>query len=180
MAIFFSSDTHYSHANIIKYCNRPFSSVDEMNDSMIERWNSKVKSDDDAYIIGDFSFGDINKSIEILKQLNGKITLIYGNHDKSVKKHQELHNKFYQCVDYLELNINGQFIIMSHYAMLVWNKARYGSWMLHGHSHGTLKYPFECKILDVGVDSHDFYPLSFDDVKILMDKKIYNQIDYHK
>ena len=55
-----------------------------------------------------------------------------------------------------------QHIVLCHYAMLVWNKSHHGSWMLHGHSHGTLKYPFAAKILDVGVDSHNFYPISLD------------------
>jgi len=78
--IFFIADTHWNHSNIIQYCNRPFSNVEEMNKTMIDKWNAKVKTDDIVYHLGDFGFGDIRS---IIKQLNGKIILIVGSHDKN-------------------------------------------------------------------------------------------------
>ena len=98
---------------------------------------------------------------------NGKKILIHGNHDKPVKTSSAAREKFEQCVDYLEIYVQDpgvisgkQHIVLCHYAMLVWNKRHHMSWMLHGHSHGSLTYPFNGRILDVGVDSHSYAPVS--------------------
>ena len=179
MAIFFTSDPHYGHANVIKYCNRPFKSAQEMDEEMIARHNSKVQPTDTVYFIGDIAFHQPDKTLAILNRLNGKKFLVYGNHDKGIKKTPALQAKFEKCVDYLELYVDDQFIVLSHYAMLVWNKSHHGSWMLHGHSHGNLKYPYEGKILDVGVDAHSFYPLSYAEVKTIMGKKNTQPVDHH-
>jgi calcineurin-like phosphoesterase family protein len=176
---YFTSDTHFGHKNIIKYCNRPFKTIQEMDEEMIARWNSKVQQTDTVYILGDFSFHLPEQTGKILDRLNGTKILVYGNHDKGIKKSPELRAKFAKCVDYLEINIEDQFITMHHYAGLVWNKSHHGSWMLHGHSHGGLKYPFEGKILDMGVDAHDFYPLSFVEIKRIMAKKNTRPVDHH-
>lgn len=112
---------------------------------MIARYNSKVQPDDTVYMIGDFAFYDPPKAVKILERLNGNKTLIYVNHDKGVKKSDALRSKFNKCVDYLEIYVDDQFIVLSHYAMLTWNKAHHGAFMLHGHSHGGLKYPFKGK-----------------------------------
>jgi calcineurin-like phosphoesterase family protein len=179
MTVYFTSDPHFGHQNVIKYCNRPFKTSQEMDEEMIARWNSKIQRDDTVYIIGDFAFHQPIPTGKILDRLNGSKILVYGNHDKGIKKHPELKAKFVKCVDYAEIYIDDQFIVMSHYAMLVWNKSHHGSWMLHGHSHGALKYPYEGKILDMGVDAHNFYPLSFAEVKKIMDTKNTQPVDHH-
>lgn len=84
--VFFTSDTHFGHANIIKYCARPYSSVEEMNRDLIERWNSVVGPLDTIYHLGDFSLGKVDPS-DILRKLNGKRKiLIRGNHDRSLER----------------------------------------------------------------------------------------------
>jgi len=187
MTIYFTSDLHFGHFNILKYCNRPFNSIEEMDETLIKNWNKKVSPSDTIYILGDVFMCDMIKAERILNQLNGQKILIYGNHDKVIKRSEALRNKFVKCVDYLEITVEDpdskhgkQFIVMSHYAMFVWNKSHHGSIMLHGHSHGTLKYPIDGKILDVGVDIHNYTPISFQEVKVIMTSKKSQFVDYHE
>ena len=78
---YFISDTHFYHYNIIQYCNRPFDNIEEMNNRMIESWNSVVTQDDTVYFLGDFGFGDKEKLSNICTQLNGAKIMLRGNHD---------------------------------------------------------------------------------------------------
>lgn len=184
--IYFTSDTHFGHANIIKYCNRPFASVAEMDDHMIKAWNSRVKPGDTVYHLGDFGFDKPERLKEILQELNGQKWLIWGNHDKTLQQHKSLQEHFIKCVNLHEISITdkdasreSQKIVMCHYAMLVWNKSHHGAWMLHGHSHGSLKYPYQMKIMDVGVDTNDFAPISYDEVKVALQSVRTEVIDHH-
>jgi calcineurin-like phosphoesterase family protein len=187
MTTFFTSDTHFSHTNVIKYCKRPFQDSTEMDETMIANWNAKVSPTDLVYHLGDFVFSDENYAEKILKRLNGRKILVYGNHDKVIKRNQNVQAQFEKCVDYLEIVIQDkdagprghQPITLCHFPMLVWNKSRHGAWMLHGHSHGSLTYPFEAKILDVGVDSHDYSPISYNEVKQIMKQKSFTSINHH-
>lgn len=173
--IFFTSDHHFGHKNILKYSNRPFKNIDEMNEELIKRWNSKIQPNDKVYHLGDVGLGNGEDLKEILAQLNGKIYLIKGNHEGAA-----LHNtkRFEWIKDYHELGIkdedapNGKRkIILLHYAMKVWRSSFRGTWHLYGHSHGNLPDDINSLSFDVGVDCHDFYPLSYDEVKAIMQKK---------
>lgn len=184
--IYFTSDTHFSHANIIKYCSRPFSSAEEMDEHMIKQWNSRVKPGDTVYHLGDFGFTNQERLKKIIERLNGQKFLIWGNHDKTLQGSQELKDMFVKCTNFLEISVKdadvergSQKIVLCHYAMLVWNKSHHGAWMLHGHSHGSLKYPYKMKIMDVGVDSNNFAPVSYDEVKAAMQLIKYEVIDHH-
>jgi calcineurin-like phosphoesterase family protein len=157
MNTYFTSDTHLQHANIIKYCNRPFKNVDEMDETIITNWNSIVKHDDLVYHLGDIGFGDIKN---VLRRLNGKIVLIRGSHDKSALAVPE---RFESTSSLLEIKIDRQYITLCHYAMRSWPRSFHGSWHLFGHSHGRL--PPLGKSFDVGVDNHNFYPWSLDEIK---------------
>ena len=96
---FITSDLHLGHSNIISLCNRPFRDVEEMNDTIINNWNSVVKSGDTVYVLGDFSFK--GKGVhDYLNRLNGDIILIKGNHDKSFK-----HKRIISFHDYLEIEV---------------------------------------------------------------------------
>ena len=171
--IWFTSDTHFCHYNIIQYCNRPWSNAQEMNEGLIANWNSLVSENDDVYHLGDVGIGRSNEIVSCLKRLNGKKYLIVGNHDHKIVKKPEFANEFEWIKNYHELNYsdNGrnQFIIMCHYAFKVWNGSHRGSINLFGHSHGTLKE--ENMALDVGVDSHNYYPISYDQIKQILGKK---------
>lgn len=178
MNYYFISDTHFGHANIIKYCNRPFKNEAEMNQSIISNWNSRVKDDDIVYHLGDFCFGRNDYHFDaFFNQLKGKIIFIKGNHDKLAWKNR---HKFFAYSDsYREIEVNDQKITLCHYAMRIWNKSHYGAWHLYGHSHGTLPDDKNSLSFDVGVDCHNFTPISFDEVKEIMSKKQFKPIDHH-
>lgn len=184
---FFTSDLHFYHKNILQYSNRPFANVEEMNESIISRWNQTVPPDGITFSLGDFSFCKIQKTINILNRLNGKIVLIDGNHDKEIIKNRELileTGKVDILAPYKEININGQFICLFHYGCRVWNKSHRGSWLLYGHSHDSL--PPLGKSVDVGVDSTailgyaPYRPFTFEEIKQFMDNREIYSPDHHR
>jgi len=167
--LWFTSDTHFQHSNIVKYCNRPFKDVDEMDNAIIKNWNSRVRPKDWVYHLGDLAFNfkhNTDRVIEIVNSLNGKITWIYGNHDKYVKKLLPKFKNIIEACDYKELKFNKEFIVMSHYPFERWNKSHHGSFNLFGHVHGTMPFDHKIKRVDVGVDSWDFKPVSFRSIQL--------------
>lgn len=175
MNIFFTSDQHYFHKNIISYTNRPFVSVEEMNEVLIENHNKIVKPKDTIYMVGDFCFTDKENTIKLINRLNGNKYLVHGNHDKNIIKNKSSFtgkNLFCEIDLYKEINIVGYpTICLFHYAMRTWNKAYHGSWHLFGHSHGKLEP--SGKSVDVGVDSSfitgnkEYRPFAIEEIKTL-------------
>lgn len=133
MKSFVISDLHFGHANIIKLANRPFSNVEEMDEKLIENWNSVVSDEDIVYVVGDFSFKGKNAE-NYLDRLNGKIVLIRGNHDKRIR-----HEKIIAVKDYANEIINGRRYIMSHYPMTSWDGMFRDSVLFYGHIHSNAK-----------------------------------------
>lgn len=181
--IFFSSDHHFFHKGILKHCNRPFASMEYMDEVMIERWNSIVHEKDQVIHLGDFSFHKLDKTLEILKRLNGFKFLIEGNHDKHLLKKPEFVSQFGWVKPYHVIKVGSdpglnksQMIVLMHYAMKVWDKSHYGSWMLHGHSHNTLLDDPNSLLLDVGVDGWDYYPASFAQIERKMALKTFKPV----
>lgn len=153
--IWFTSDTHFNHSKIIKYCQRPFLNVKEMNEYLITYWNILIKPRDIVYHLGDFCFGP--NGTRILKQLNGNVHLILGNHDFRNYKNIDGFKSISKILNINYKNIN---ITLCHFAMRVWHKKHRGSMMLYGHSHGTLESIENS--FDVGVDVNNFKPISID------------------
>ncbi len=150
---FFTADEHYGHKNIIKHCNRPFNSLEGMDKTIVVNHNEVVGKNDTVIHAGDFAW---KNAVYYRKQLNGLHIFLRGNHD-------ERNNKF----PYIrEMTIDGQFIVICHYAMSIWNKSHYNAWQLFGHTHG--RHEPVGKQWDIGVDNNDFYPLSFDQIKAIM------------
>ena len=154
---FVTSDTHFGHVNIIRYCSRPFVDVNEMNDGMIARWNNIVASDDVVYHLGDFAF---IREPAILKRvifdLNGTINLVPGNHDKPMRK---LWNDpfmkpcgFTMMDPITNIEVEGRLFVLSHFPMEEWENKKYESVHLHGHSHGKPLQSQARNRYDVGVD----------------------------
>lgn len=183
--IHFTSDTHFFHANIIKYSNRPFRDVDEMNETLIRNWNAVVAPGDTVWHLGDFAFCPIEQFKRLLSRLNGTKHAILGNHDKTITKNiPELlsGNHLASIQHYAELrNDNHPMIVLMHYGMRVWNKSHHGSIMLYGHSHGSL--PPWGKSVDVGVDSKEisseYRPYSLKEVLAYMAKRDSKKVDHH-
>jgi len=186
MSIFFTSDQHYYHTNIIKFCNRPFATVEEMNEKMVYNWNSIVKPEDSVYCLGDFSMAF--RSVELFSsRLMGKKFLIPGNHDfcHSVHKksrHPENQKKWIKeyekngwivlpeqmkfDIDGITVNLCHMPYIEDHTGEVRYEKNRPvddGNWLLHGHIHE--KWKIKNKMINVGVDIWDFKPVSLDQIK---------------
>ena len=154
---FFTADQHYGHANIIRFCQRPFASVEEMDRELIRRHNEIVGPDDTVIHAGDFAYRSTRTPQSYLQELNGHHILVRGSHDKWLDE---------AAREILELKLERQHIVVCHYALRVWPRSHYNSWQVHGHSHGTLE-PVG-KQWDVGVDNNDFYPLSFTRLQEIM------------
>jgi calcineurin-like phosphoesterase family protein len=187
--IFFTSDLHFGHKNIIKYCERPYQNVDEMNIELRTNWNLKVGKNDVVFVIGDFAFAKEAVLSDLIWSLNGKIYLVPGNHDnldeygKIMSKNPALKEKFVIVPQLFEVDIQVEDeklrFVCCHYAMRVWNKSHYGSIQLYGHSHGTLPDDPTSRSMDVGVDCNEYSPLSLDDVLLKMYRKVYKSVDHH-
>lgn len=167
--IYFTADTHFFHNNIIQLENRPFISVEEMNQSLIQNWNAKVSPSDDIYILGDFTLKGPLLANELLKQLQGRKYLIHGNHDLFADRQSFQKDAFVWVKDYFELEWRGQYFILCHYPLLSWNGMYRGSFHLHGHQHNKQEYNLANRIagvrrFDVGVDANGMSPVSLEDI----------------
>ena len=166
--IWFTADFHLSHKNILKYCNRPFRDINEMDEMILNNLEASVKPQDTLYYLGDLTF-KIEKAKLFFEQFKDlKIHFIIGNHDN--QKIINIAKKYCASISHLKnINIEEQKITLCHFAMRVWHKSHFNSWQLYGHSHGTLE-PIG-KQLDVGVDNNKFKPISFDQIKISMNNR---------
>jgi calcineurin-like phosphoesterase family protein len=163
MATWFTADTHFGHANIIKYCKRPFANSHEMDEELIKRWNERVSPDDIVWHLGDFAFGD---NYPYLRRCHGKKNLILGNHDK--EKYYRGTTGWESVSRFEEITVEGTMIVLCHYGMRVWNKSHHGSLHFYGHSHGTL--PGIGMSCDVGVDCWDYRPVSLTEIMDRLNK----------
>ena len=138
---FYISDTHFGHANIIRYDNRPFKNTEEMDRELIDRWNETVGDNDTVYILGDFSWHKEDGTIKVLDELAGNKVLIKGNHDRVSP---QIAKRFIKVCDYLEIKDGDENVVMSHYPILFWNRQFYDSVHLYGHVHNSHQWNF-CK-----------------------------------
>lgn len=152
---FVTSDTHFGHTNIIKYCKRPFASVEEMDEEIIRRWNAIIKPEDHVFHLGDFAMTNNMDRLEgWFKRLNGIKRLVRGNHDSPHCCQLPWH----LIDDYVEWSVGKKKIVMFHYPIGSWHGVARGSIHLHGHSHGSYLNDSDTCI-DVGVDSWNYAPV---------------------
>ena len=158
--IYFTSDTHFNHKNILKYNpNRLEHSYDDsvegMNQAIVDRWNAVVKPNDTVYHLGDVAFGRPEDSVKWILQLNGNITLIRGNHDYSTYL-EAFGHLLYDVRDYLFLrNFKNEKVAMFHYPIVNWDGKHHGSYHLYGHVHGTPVHQLKgTRSADIGIDTH--------------------------
>ena len=145
-----------------------------MNEELIARWNTRVGGGDTVYHLGDFGFGP---SVRLVRpRLNGSIRLIIGNHDKIRLEDACM----FKSIDHLKLiSVEGQRIVLCHYAMRVWQFSSHQAWHLYGHSHGNLPDDPSALSCDVGVDCWDYAPVSMEQLKSVMEKKVFQPVDHH-
>ena len=169
--IWFTADYHIGHANIIKYTSRPFQDVEEMDEAIMENFDSIVGKNDIVFFLGDIAFGeDLAGRILGLMMQKAEVHFIIGNHDRKYLK--TISGMANSVNDILDIEIDGQPITLCHYAMRVWHKSHFDSWMLYGHTHGRL--PPAGKQWDVGIDNNRFLPISYETVKHIMKSRPHN------
>ena len=150
--------SYYGHANIIKFCERPYKNIHEMNDDIIKRHNSVVKDGDTVVHVGDFTLE--RNAGKYIGRLNGNHIFVRGSHDYWLPKtHQMI----------FEYKSDKIYIVACHYCMRTWPRSHYNSWHLYAHSHGRLD-PIG-KSWDIGVDNNDFYPLALEEIKCIMENR---------
>lgn len=166
--VFFITDPHFGHSNIIKMCNRPFCDVEEMNERMIKTWNEKVHGNDTVYIVGDMFFRCADEE-QVLKRLKGNKRLIKGNHDRSWIKSPDILKYFLSVDDYLETSDGRHSLVFCHYPLLSWNRP-HKSYMVFGHIHNNVNsdyFPLICArehMLNAGAEINGYEPVTFDEL----------------
>lgn len=183
--VWFTSDTHFGHANIIRHCNRPFRDVEEMNSVMIRRWNETVPPDGVIFHLGDFAHGNPGLWNDVLSQLHGTKYLILGNHDMKNFRPGYMH-WFADVIQQMTIQVGGQGIILNHNPFLCYGGSYRDVWQLFGHVHSGpyghtgLDHPRLGMLFprqyDVGVDNNDFRPVSFAVVKAIIEAQVQRTI----
>lgn len=203
--IYFTSDTHYNHKNIVRGTSewgdepekgevslqrtRDFDTLEEHNEALVTSINSIVKENDILYHLGDWSFGE-HKNIKIFRnRLNCKnIHLIFGNHDQHIEPVNSPYRGCFSSCQYvknlsykIDSQKSGKYgktgLFLSHYSHQVWSQSHHGVIHLFGHSHGTLKGIG--KSMDVGVDTNNLYPYHLDEIIEIMKNIKPEIIDHH-
>lgn len=183
MSVFITADTHFNHENILKFTDRPWSTLEEMNEGLIDRWNAKVGPRDDIWHLGDFAFihPDGIPIDELFARLNGRKHLVVGNHDEKNSRVMKL--PWVKIEHLAKLRYEGRRAVMCHYPLETWAYAHRGVLMFHGHSHGTLQRVIPHRF-DVGVDAlgkhADHGPIDVEDLFNLADSQDnYDPQDHH-
>ena len=170
MSIYFTADCHIGHFNAVRTCNRPFDTLEQMDETLINNWNKRVHKNDHVYIAGDLAWrGSVDSAISKIKRLKGIKHLAVGNHDRFYLKNAEYYALFEEIAPMLYLNNSEGHIIVCHYPMAEWNKSRRGSWLVHGHIHNKRDdvYDFMAtrdRALNAGVDVCGFMPVTFQEL----------------
>ena len=163
--IYLTSDLHFGHWNIIAYCNRPYSSAEEMDEALIANWNDTVKPRDEVYILGDFTLGLPSHAHNYLTRLKGRKYFIRGNHDRFLDNYESHISDFEWVKDYHVLKVNGRRIVLFHFPILEWDQIHRGAIHCYGHVHNSPESAERLALLDgpafnVGVDVNGFRPVS--------------------
>lgn len=191
--IWFTSDLHFGHKNIIKFCNRPWKTTEEMDEALIANWSSVVGDNDIVFDLGDFAFATNSRWKELIQRLNGKHYLILGNHDVVRWPGDKTMELFDRVEQQMIIYIDNRCIYLNHYPYLCyggsWKKPEYAVWELYGHVHtcpnssGTddkrmiYKFPYQ---YDVGVDNNNYTPVSWNQVKDTINSQVEHEFKKNK
>lgn len=168
--IFFSADTHFGHANIIRFCDRPFRTVEEMDETLVANWNDRVGGNDTVYFLGDLFFrASADRVKDILGRLKGRKHLVIGNHDLSWMDRELVGRHFVEASNFLDVSDGGRHLVMCHYPLLCWG-GEGKSWMIHGHIHNNRHMDYwpllqvRERVLNAGVEINGYAPVSFEEL----------------
>ena len=157
MTIWITSDTHWGHKNIMKFCPesraRFRDDVAYMNEAMIREWNDLIGTDDTVYILGDVAFLPAEKAVATVRRLNGVKILVEGNHDRKLLQDPDFRDCFEQVHKYLDAQFNETKVVMFHYPIAEWDQMHRGAVHFHGHLHGGTSSLENYRALDVGMDA---------------------------
>lgn len=175
---FYIADWHYSHENCLHFDNRPFKTVEEMNDALVERWNNTVSPGDTVYVIGDMFWCKAHEALPVLQSLNGQKFLIKGNHDRC--NDCKFIKSFVKVAEYLEVDDNDRKIVLCHYPIPCFKNHFYGWYHLYGHVHKSFEhemmehdkylmqelYGRQCQMFNVGamMSYMDYTPRTLDEI----------------
>lgn len=177
---FFTSDLHFYHANVIGFCNRPYGSVEHMNQSLIDNWNNVVSEQDHVWVLGDVSFGTYDQTVEVLNQLRGVKHLVVGNHDRKGRAdklfNRDWSNHFVDRNDYIRVKIDGRKFALCHFPFASWER---GYINLHGHWHKPAGYENKYRQYDVGVDANNYTPLILSDAVKRAEAGVKPEVNYY-
>ena len=189
--VFFTSDTHFNHLNIVTSCNRPFKNEIEMNEAFIKNWNSIVDKDSVVFHLGDFAWGGYYKWKMVIERLNGHIVLIKGNHDER-NLSSTAEKEFFDYVSYqMKIKVEGRAVYLNHYPFLcyagIYREPEDQIWALHGHIHlgpkslegldvSRMEYLYPTQY-DVGVDMNNYAPVSWEEVKKRIEFQVKNNVN---
>lgn len=196
---YFIADTHFGHKNCMAFDNRPFKSIEEHDQKLIDNWNKTVGIDDDVYWLGDIGWHRSLKTLEILNQLNGAIHLIRGNHDNKILKNRDVQSRFIEIVDYKELTLSdGKGLVLCHYPIPCFKNHYYGWYHFYGHVHNgwewnmmkQVRYQMEelydmpCEMYNVGamLPYMNYTPRTFDEIvhsgesKVMSGAKLFTEV----
>lgn len=189
--LFFTSDLHFGHRNVIGFCNRPYSNEKEMGENLIQNWNNTINENDIVFVLGDvFWFNDSRSIKKILNQLKGEIYIVPGNHDDFNSYHRVDDPRIHICQDVVALWVDSEDdrwtmvknyeIWLSHYPMMTWPHRENKAYQLFGHIHsktggrnGTMDQdlPLHWNQADVGCDFWDYKPVGLEQVMLYMNLK---------
>lgn len=187
--LFFISDPHFHHTNVIEYCNRPWGDIKTHDEALVQNWNRVVPKDGEVICGGDFIWtGNIDWIKSIVEKLNGKIHLILGNHDYQNKLDREIFKSIFASVsDMIYLQVKDEDtssghmnFIISHYPMMYWRR---GYYHLHGHVHSgerstaSEKVPFHPMRYDIGVDNNNYRPISYYELNEIFEQQMLKEIE---
>lgn len=166
--VYFIADPHFGHENVLRLCNRPFDTIEQMNETLIQNWNRRVTGSDNIYIVGDMFFR-CDDPEAILRRLHGKKHLLIGNHDSSWMSKVKL-DKYFKSVELMAITSTGTHAVtLCHYPLLSWKHAR-TSYMIHGHIHANTDMDFwplllaRENVLNAGVDLNGFQPVTLEEL----------------
>jgi calcineurin-like phosphoesterase family protein len=180
MTVYFTADPHFGHENIIRLCERPFETAEEMNTELLRHWQA-LRPGDTLYCLGDVAFDQVPTQLALDSLARGvQLHWFWGNHDVRKRKLVTEHKRVAWAGDLKGIKVEDEYMALCHYPMRSWNRSYHGSWQLHGHCHARLE-PIG-RQLDVGVDNAArllgaYRPFTFAEVQEILSNKPITDFD---